>query len=91
MRRERVKRRRFPLGDGTALTVHYWLLTEERREGRWYGISVTDSRGRAVRLPCLFQSRWEARRVLGRLAKGCVTTVTAKDVVEDYLWERSQR
>lgn len=91
MKQERLKRRRFLLSDGTLLTVHYWLLTEQRRRGRWYGLVVTDSRGRVVRLRGISESRWETVRLLRRLARGYVTTLTARDVVNDYLWEREQR
>ena len=91
MKQERIRRRRFPLWDGSVLTVEYWLLTDWREERLWYGIAVTDSRGHSARFPALSPSRWEAKRLLRRLAKGCVTTVNAADVVEDYLWERLAR
>lgn len=89
MKQERLKRRRFLLSDGSRMTVDYWLLTERRR-GLWYGIVLTDSRGRVVRLPAISASRWEAVRLLRRLARGYVTTIAARDVVNDYLWERRQ-
>lgn len=91
MKQERLKRRRFPLWDGTVLSVDYWLLTQQREDGRWYGVALTDNRGHAVRFPALSPSRWETIRLLRRLARGCVTTVNARDVVEDYLWEKLAR
>ena len=91
MKKERLKRIRFPLSDGTLLTVHYWLLTQQRGEKKWFGIALTDSRGASVSLPAISLSRWETTRLLYRMAKGYVTTVTARDVVADYLWERRAR
>ena len=91
MKQERIRRRRFPLWDGRVLTVNYWLLTEEREERLWYGIAVTDSLGHSVRCSALSQSRWEVKRLIRTLARGCVTTVNAAEVVEDCLWERMAR
>jgi hypothetical protein len=85
MKQERVTCRRFKLGDGTALTVNYWLITECAPEGNRYGIALTDNRGRVMRIPNITSNRLEASWLLRRMANGFVTTVTARDIVIDYL------
>lgn len=85
MKQERVTRRRFKLGDGTLLTVSYWLLSESGPEGNRYGIALTDNRGRVIRIPNITSNRLEASWLLRRMANGYVTTVTARDIVIDYL------
>lgn len=67
------------------LPVRYYLLEEAPDNGRrLYGILVEHG-GERISLLELTCSRRRAEALLGLLIRGCVTPVTVRDVVEDWL------
>lgn len=67
------------------LPVRYYLLEDETDEGRpLYGIQV-EYGGERMSILELTCSRQRAEALLGLLIRGCVTPVTVRDVVEDWL------
>ena len=69
--------------DEAALTIRYILSL---RDDGSYGITVQNlTTGEQVRLSDLTHSPALADRLFDRLVRGTVTTVTFRDVVEDFL------
>lgn len=87
MRREWQEERTLELEDGRALGLDYWLLTDETCWGESYGVSVTDSAGQEEAVRHITTRRAQALALLERMARCTVTTVTAAEVVSDFLAE----
>ena len=85
MKREWKAEQSIQLENGETLELDYWLLTEGTCWGDSYGISVTDSAGQEAAIQHITTRRDHALELLHRMARGTVTTVTASDVVEDFL------
>ena len=85
MKRQWYGRRQIPREDGRTLEVEYWFLTEDTCWGESYGIALSDSQGEETVIRHITTCRKDAQLLLERLAQGLVTTVTAADLVEDYL------
>lgn len=74
---------------GTALCrdlpVNYYLLAEMLRDGtETYGVLVEYGQEQE-KLPAITISQQEIHSLLSALMEGCVTPVTLRDVVEDWL------
>ncbi len=71
-----------PLGEGT---VKYSLVADapDACQGE-YGVLV-ESGGEAALIPAVSVSRFRVQELLGRMCRGLVTPVTARDVTEDWL------
>lgn len=85
MKRDWEAERSIQLETGEMLDLDYWLLTDRTCWGDSYGISVTDSNGREASVRHITTDRDRALELLWQLSTGTVTTVTASDVVEDFL------
>lgn len=85
MKREWEAERAIELESGDTLELDYWLLTEGTCWGDSYGVSVTDSRGQEAAIRHITTRREQALELLDQMATGTVTTITASDVVEDFL------
>ena len=75
------------LGEGLCRRepVHYYLLVDELEgEKEQYGVSVA-CQGEEAHFPRLTVSQRAVQELLDAMLKGCVTPVTAQDVVEDWL------
>ncbi len=68
---------------GTA--VRYYLLVEDwKGMGENYGFQIKYGR-ETVTVPRITSSQRRIQTLLGVLVRGCVTPVTAREVVEDWL------
>lgn len=85
MKREWESEQSVVLESGETLGLDYWLLTDGTCWGDSYGISVTDSTGREVSVRHITTRKNQALELLARMARCTVTTVTAEEVVEDFL------
>lgn len=85
MKREWEAEQAIALENGETLGLDYWLLTDGTCWGDSYGISVTDSVGREAAIRHITTCREQALELLRCMARCTVTTVTASEVVEDYL------
>lgn len=85
MKREWQEERNLTLEGGKALSVDYWLLTEQTCWGESFGIAVTDSGGGEAVIRHIATRREQVLGLLRQMASGEVTTVTAGDIVEDFL------
>lgn len=67
------------------LTVRYYLLEEETAEmGTCYGVELRCG-DETETVPAITVSRQSAVTLLEALTRGCVTPVTVRDVVDDWL------
>ncbi len=65
--------------------VRYYLLVNAASGGsRMYGILI-EGGGSQEKIPAITPSRRRIQSLLEQLVQGCVTPVTVRDVVEDWL------
>ena len=78
--------RRIFVGDAACgqKLIQYYLLEHEIAGRTCYGIQVETGGEKAV-IPCITPSQVAVLALAERLIRGCVTPVTARDVVEDWL------
>ncbi|MGM9537328.1 MAG: DUF6514 family protein [Candidatus Onthomonas sp.] len=87
MKREWEEEQTIELENGETLGLDYWLLTDQTCWGESYGVAVTDSTGREEAIRHVTTRRIQALELLRRMARCTVTTVTAAEVVDDFLLE----
>ena len=87
MKREWEEEQTIELENGETLGLDYWLLTDQTCWGESYGVAVTDSTRREESIRHVTTRRAQALELLRRMARCTVTTVTAAEVVDDFLLE----
>ncbi|MDD3347139.1 DUF6514 family protein [Oscillibacter sp.] len=80
-----LEKRLFCTAECEGLSIQYYLLVQESTGGmETYGVSVECGEEQDL-LPDLTISKWRVSALLEMLARGSVTPVTLRDIVEDWL------